>query len=320
MNYRSFGKLDWKVSALGFGALRLPLTTPRASRRDEVNVDEAEAIRMIRYAIDHGVNYVDTGYPYHEGKSEVVVGKALRDGYRDKVKLSTKIAVRSIRSWREQVGVFDEELSKLQTDHLDFYLLGGITEGADASWSRVKKLRLHDWAEKMMAEGRIHYLGFSFHGRYDAFKDVVDDYEGWTFCYILYNYVDTESSDRTPGTRGIEYAAEKSLAVGVLEPIQGGNLATRSPVRPRESPIGSGEIQTLLDEAGIKRKPADLALQWVWNHPEVSVALSGMGTMNQVIENIESASRSPDKLTESELKCISRIQQIGQSRFQQTQK
>src|SRR4030042_1875750 len=154
MNYRRFGKLDWKVSALGFGGLRLPLTTPRASRRDEANVDEAEAIRLIRYAIDHGVNYIDTGYPYHEGKSEVVVGKALRDGYRDKVKLSTKIAVRSIKSWQEQDRVFYEELAKLQTDHLDFYLLGGITEGQDASWSRVKKLRLHDWAEKMMAEGR----------------------------------------------------------------------------------------------------------------------------------------------------------------------
>jgi predicted aldo/keto reductase-like oxidoreductase len=320
MNYRRFGRLDWMVSALGFGALRLPLTAPRASRRDEVNVDEAEAIRMIRYAIDHGVNYVDTGYPYHEGRSEVVVGKALRDGYRDKVKLSTKIAVRSIKSRQEQDRVFDEELSKLQTDHLDFYLLGGITEGQDSSWSRVKKRGLHDWAEKMVADGRIHYLGFSFHGRYDAFKDVIDDYEGWTFCYILYNYVDTESSDRTPGTRGIEYAAEKSLAVGVLEPIQGGNLATRSPVRPHESPIRPGEIQTLLDEAGIKRKPADLALQWVWNHPGVSVALSGMGAMNQVIENIESASRSPVKLTENELKFISRIREIGQSRLQQTQK
>jgi predicted aldo/keto reductase-like oxidoreductase len=139
MNYRKFGKLDWKVSALGFGALRLPLTTPRTSRRDEVNVNETEAIKMIRYAIDNGVNYVDSGYPYHEGQSEVVVGKALKDGYREKIRLSTKIAVRSIKSSQEQDRVFNEELKKLQTDHLDFYLLGGITEGEDASWSRVKK-------------------------------------------------------------------------------------------------------------------------------------------------------------------------------------
>jgi hypothetical protein len=315
------------VSALGFGVLRLPLTTPRTSRRDEGNVDEAEGIRMIRYAIDHGVNYVDSGNLYHEGKSEVVVGKALKDGYREKVRLSTKVAVGMIKSWKDQDRVFSEELNKLQTDYLDFYLLGGLGERKNNSWSRIKKLRLHDWAEKMMDEGKIHYLGFSFHGRYEAFKEIVDDYDGWTFCYILYNYVDTESSDRTPGTfvqgtpgtMGVEYAAEKGLAVGVIEPVQGGNLATKSPVRPTESPIKPGEIQALLDEAGIRRKPADLALQWVWNHPKVSVALSGMGTMNQVIENIESASRSPDKLSESELKIIFRIKEIIQSRSRQTQ-
>lgn len=320
MNYRRFGKLHWKASALGFGALRLPLTTPRHSRRDEANVNEVEAIRMIRYAIDNGVNYVDSGYPYHEGQSEVVVGKALKDGYREKVRLSTKIAVRSIKSRQHQDIIFSEELKKLQTDHLDFYLLGGITEGEDASWSRVKKLHLHDWAEKMIVEGKIHYLGFSYHGRYDAFKEIVDDYDRWTFCYILYNYVDTKPSARTPGTKGVEYAAKKGLAVVVIEPIQGGYLATRSPVRPHESPIKLEEIQTLLDEAGIKRKPADLALQWVWNHSEVSVALSGMDTMSHVIENIESASRSPDKLTESELKFISKFREIYQSRLQQTRK
>lgn len=315
MKYRQFGRLHWKVSALGFGALRLPLTTPRTSRRDEVNVNEAEAIRMIRYAVDHGINYIDSGYPYHEGQSEIVVGKALQDGYREKVRLSTKIAVRSIQSRQHQERIFAEELRKLQTDHLDFYLLGGITDRDDASWSKVKKLRLHHWAEKMMAEGKIHYLGFSFHGRYDAFKQVIDDYDGWTFCYILYNYVDTHPSDRTPGTQGVKYAAKKGLAVGVVEPIQGGYLATRSPVRPHESSIKIGEIQTLLDDAGITRTPADLALQWVWNHSEVSVVLSGMDTMNHVIDNIESASRSPDKLTQRELQFIAQFREIYQSRL-----
>ncbi len=324
MNYRGFGKVDWKVSSLGFGALSFPLTTARASRRDEANVDEAEAIRILRYAIDHGVNYVDSGYPYHEGQSEVVVGKALKGGYREKVRLSTKIAVGSINSWQELDKVFDEELNRLQTDHLDFYLLGGLGERQVNSWSKVKKLHLLDWAEKMVAERRIRYLGFSFHGRYDAFKQIIDDYEGWTFCYILYNYVDTESSSHTPGTSvlgtpgriGVEYAAKKGLAIGVIEPIKGGNLATRSPVRPTETSIKPGEIQALFDEAEIKRTPADLALQWVWNHPEVSVALSGMGTMNQVIENIESACHSPDKLSDNELRIISGIRIVAQSRLQ----
>ncbi len=315
MNYRRFGRLDWRVSALGFGALRFPLTTPRKSRRDEVNVNEAEAIQLVRYAIDHGVNYVDTCWPYHEGKSEVVVGKALKDGYRERVRLATKPAVQSIDSWQQLDRIFNEQLSKLQTDYVDFYLLGGIGDKEANSWFRVKEQHLLDWAEKRMDEGKIHYLGFSYHGQYDAFKEIIDDYERWTFCYIQYNYVDCESSDRTPGTRGLKYAAEKGLAVGIMEPIQGGNLATKSPVRPTETPIKAGEIQAILDGAGNRRRPADLALQWVWSHPEVSVALSGMGALSQVVENVESASRSPDKLTESDLKIIFQIRETIQSRL-----
>lgn len=317
MNYRRYGKLDWRVSALGFGGLRFPITTPRASRRDEANVDEAEAIRMIRYAIDHGVNYIDTGNLYHEGKSEIVVGKALKDGYREKVKLSTKPAIGPINSGQELEKIFGEQLTRLQVDHVDIYMLGGLGELQSNNWCKIKRLNLLDWAEKKMAQGKFHYFGFSYHGRYDAFKEIVDGYDKWTFCQMIFNYLEAEMGGRSPGPRALKYAAEKGLAVVVMEPIQGGSLATKSPVRPGESPIKPGEIQTLLDEAGIKRKPADLALQWVWNHPEVSVALSGMGTMNQVIENLESANRSPDKLTEGELKLISKIREIGLSRLQQ---
>ncbi|MFH0897312.1 MAG: aldo/keto reductase [Candidatus Bathyarchaeota archaeon] len=301
------------MSALGFGCMRLPITGG-----DEGNVDEAEGIRIIRYAIDHGVNYVDTGNRYHGGKSEIVVGKALKDGYREKVKLSTKPATGPIKSLQELDEIFEKQLTKLQVDHVDIYMLGGLGESDDRSWSKVKRLHLLDWAEKKMAEGKFHYFGFSYHGRYDSFKEIVDGYDGWTFCQIIYNYLEAEMGGRSPGSRALQYAAEKGLAVVAMEPIQGGNLATRSPVRPGESPIQPGEIQTLLDQAGIKRKPADFALQWVWNHPEVSIALSGMNTMNQVLENIESASHSLDRLAESELKLISKIREIGRSRLQQT--
>ena len=315
MNYRRFGKPDWKVSALGFGAMRFPIIDG-----DEGNVDEAEAIRMIRYAIDHGVNYVDTAYPYHKGKSEVAVGKALKEGYRERVRLATKMSTRSTNSREELDEIFNEQLSRLQVDHLDLYLLGGLGEEQVNSWSKVKKLHLIDWAEKKIKEEKIGHLGFSFHGRYEAFKEIIDGYEGWTFCQIIYNYLDAELGTRSPGLRAIRYAAQKGLAVVVMEPIQGGNLATKSPVRSSESPIKPGEIQTLLDEAGIKRSPADLALQWVWSHPEVSLALSGMGSMKQVIENTESACCSPDRLTEGELKLISKIREINQSRLKQMQK
>lgn len=292
MNYRDFGKLDWKVSALGFGAMRLPTIGGNSS-----NIDEAEAVRMIRYAIDHGVNYVDTAYPYHNGNGEIVVGKALRNGYREKVRLATKMPVRSVNVLEDLDRIFNEQLSKLQTDHLDFYLFHGLRRD---SWSKVKELHALEWAEKKLAEGKIGYLGFSFHDEYDVFKEVIDGYKGWTLCQIQYNYLDTESSSRTPGTKGLKYAAQKGLAVVVMEPIQGGNLAIKPPK----------EIQTLLDEGEIKRSPPDLALQWVWNQPEVSVALSGMNAMNHVVENLESANRSsPGILTKSELKLISKIRE-----------
>ncbi len=292
MNYRRFGRLDWKVSALGFGAMRLPIIGG-----DSGKVDEAEAVRMIRYAIDHGVNYVDTAYRYHDGNSEIAVGKALQDGYRAKVRLATKMPIHSVNSREDLDRIFNDQLSKLQTDHFDFYLFHGLRK---ESWPKVKEFNAFDWAEDKIAEHKIGYLGFSFHDEFDVFKEIIDSYKGWTFCQIQYNYLDTESSPRSPGTRGLKYAAQRGLAVVVMEPVQGGNLAVKPPQ----------EIQSIFDAAAAKRSPPDMALQWVWNQPEVSVALSGMSAMNQVVENVESAGRSgPGTLTESELKSISQIRE-----------
>ena len=313
MNYRRFGKLNWSVSSLGFGTMRLP-----GAGGDEGNVDEAESIRMLRHAIDSGVNYIDTSYTYLRGKSEVVVGKALKDGYREKVHLATKTATRSTHSREHLDKVFNEQLKKLQLDNVDFYLFGGLGEEEVNNWAKVEKAHFIDWAEEKMAEGRIGHLGFSFHGGYDAFREIIDGYEGWTFCQTIFNYVDAELGTRAPGLRAIKYAKEKGLAIVVMEPIQGGNLATRSLIRADESLLRPGEIQSLLDEAKISRSPADLALQWVWNHPEVSVALSGMGSMKQVVENMASASISPDILSEAEMKVIERIREIVRSRLKQT--
>ena len=290
MKYRRFGRLDWKVSALGFGAMRLPVVG-----EDRANINEPEAIKMMRYAFDHGVNYVDTAYPYHNGKSEVVVGKALKDGYRERVRVATKMPTWLVNSQEDMDMYLDEQLSRLQTDYIDFYLLHALGK---ERWEKLRSLNVLEWAEKAIAEGKIKYLGFSFHDTFDVFKEIIDGYDGWTFCQIQYNYIDIESSTRTPGTRGLEYAASKGLGVVVMEPIQGGNLA----VNPPE------EIQAIWDQAEIKRTPAEWALQWVWNHPEVSVVLSGMSTMEQVIENVESANRSgPNTLTEKELELIEKV-------------
>jgi len=292
MKYRKFGKLNWEVSALGFGAMRLPVIGGDRSR-----IDEPEAIRMIRYAIDHGVNYIDTAYPYHGGNSEILLGKALKDGYREKVRIATKMPIGQVRSSEDLDKIFNEQLKKLQTDRIDFYLLHGLNK---ERWLKTLDLNVLDWAERLMDEGKIRYFGFSFHDEFEVFKEIIDGYDRWTFCQIQYNYLDTESSKRTPGTQGLKYAASRGLAVVIMEPIAGGLLAIPPPP----------EIQAIWDEAEIKRTPAEWALQWVWNHPEVSVALSGMSTMQQVIENVEAADRSgPNTLTEKELQIISRVRE-----------
>ena len=208
MNYRKFGKLDWKVSALGFGAMRLPLV---GGAHDKV--DEPEAIRMIRYAIDHGVNYLDTAYPYHGGQSERIVGNALKDGYRAKMKLATKLPVRMVESAQDFDRFFNQQLERLQTDKLDFYLFHGLSA---QSWAKVRDMQILKWAETQMAKGRFAHLGFSFHDSYDAFKGIIDDYDNWTLCQIQYNYMDVENQ---AGRRGVEYAASKGLAIVVMEPL-----------------------------------------------------------------------------------------------------
>ena len=289
MQYRKFGKLDWQVSALGFGAMRLPQID-----KDPANVDEAESIRMVRYAIDHGVNYVDTAYPYHAGKSETVIGNALRDGYRGKVKVATKLPSWSIHSHEDCDRYLNKQMERLQLDKVDFYLLHGLNK---AFWPRLRDLNVFRWAERAMADGRIGHLGFSFHDDFEVFKEIIDAYDNWTLCQIQYNYMDV---DYQAGTRGLHYAASKGLAVVVMEPLRGGCLAQKMP----ES------LNKLWASAPQKRSPAQWGLLWVWNHPQVTLALSGMTRMEQVEENVAIAnSAMPDSLTSEELTLIDRVRE-----------
>lgn len=284
MKFRRFGKLDWQVSALGFGAMRLPVVD-----NDHPKVNEPEAIKMIRYAIDHGVNYVDTAYPYHGGNGEIVVGKALQDGYREKVRLATKMPIWLINSKEDMDKTFNEQLKKLQTEYLDFYLLHALNKD---SWLKIKNLNVFNWAERVISEGRIKYLGFSFHDDYEVFKEIIDAYDKWTLCQIQYNY---ENEEIQAGTRGLKYAAGKGLAVVIMEPLLGGALANPPPA-----------VKQIWDDAS--KNPVETALQWLWNKPEVSVVLSGMSAMEQVKQNIEFASRSGvGLLTEEDLKLVARV-------------
>ncbi len=287
MKYRRFGRLNWEVSALGFGVMRLPTL-----EGDEGKINEPKAIKMIRYALDNGVNYVDTAYPYHRGNSEILLGETLQEGYREKVKVATKMPTWLVKSQEDMDKFLDEQLHKLKLDYVDFYLLHGLEH---KRWQLLKKLNVLEWGDRQIADGKINHLGFSFHDEYSVFKEIVDSYE-WTLCQIQYNYMDAKYQ---AGTKGLKYAASKGLAVVVMEPIAGGRLA----INPPE------EIQKIWREDGSERTPAEWALQWVWNHPEVSVALSGMSTMDQVIENVQSANRSkPSIFSKKDLNFINRIQ------------
>ena len=176
MQYRCFGTLKWKVSALGFGAMRLPIIGA-----DRGNINEDEAIRMMRFAFDHGVNYVDTAYPYHNGTSEIVVEKALKDGYRDRVRLATKMPIRMVGARNDLDRFFTEQLAKLQTDYIDFYLFHGLNR---ERWAKMKAVDALGWAEAKVEGGAIGHLGFSFHDDVEVFREIVDGYDGWTFCQI----------------------------------------------------------------------------------------------------------------------------------------
>ena len=222
MQYRKFGKLSWKVSALGFGTMRLPCVG-----NDQNNIDEKEVIKMIRYAIDNGLNYVDTAYSYHGGNSEIITGKALRDGYRDRTRLATKLPVWLINSKLDMDDKLNEQLKKLGTDYIDFYLFHSMDK---QSWDKLLNYDPIDWAEKKIKEGKIRYIGFSFHDEFPVFKEMIDYYNGWTFCQMQYNYLDENFQ---AGTHGLKYAAEKGIAVVIMEPLRGGRLA-RLPVQVEE--------------------------------------------------------------------------------------
>lgn len=275
MEQRKFGKTDLTPSILGFGMMRL-------KKKEDRTIDEEWAIKTLRYAIDNGLSYVDTAYAY--GDSERVTGLCLKDGYREKVTLATKMPVVKLTCEEDFERILDEELQRLQTDHIDVYLLHALNRGRWENY--VKKYNVLAHAERARTEGKIRYLGFSFHDSFDVFKEILNGHDNWDFCQIQLNYMDTHYQ---AGLDGMQLAHKKGLAVVVMEPLRGGVLAN--------VPAEVAEI--------LPKQPVESALDYLWNMEQVNVVLSGMSTTEQVEQNLTYASRAHARmLTEQERKAI----------------
>ncbi len=283
MKYRKINGLDIKASVLGFGAMRLPVIDGDYSK-----INEKEAIAMIRHAIDSGINYVDTAYPYHGGKGETLVGKALKDGYREKVFLATKLPVGRLKEKEDMEKIFNEQLKKLDVKYLDFYLLHAVNR---LSWHNSKKLGVLEFVDSLKKQGKVRQIGFSFHDSPEVFKEVADAYD-WDVAQLQFNYADTMVQ---AGMESFNYAREKGFNIIVMEPLKGGTLANNL----------SDNLKKHFKEKGSGRSPVEWAFRWLYNFPEVKVILSGMSTMEQLEDNLRIFENAePDCMDTEELKVI----------------
>jgi uncharacterized protein len=284
MLYRRMKRVKSDLSILGFGCMRLPV-------QKDGRIDEQQAEEMLKYAIDHGVNYIDTAYPYHNGESEPFVGRALQGGLREKVFLATKLPSWLIKSREDMDRYLNEQLLRLQTDHIDFYLVHGLMR---PFWDKLRPLKVDEFLDDAISDGRIRYAGFSFHDEVSVFKEIVDAYD-WTFCQIQYNFMDEQNQ---AGTEGLLYAAKKGLGVVVMEPLRGGMLTKEIP-----------SIMDIWKKAPVKRSLSEWALRWVWNRPEIAVVLSGMSTFEQAEQNVAYAdSAQPNSLSKEEIRLFAMVE------------
>ena len=263
MKYRTMGKLGIQTSAFGLGCMRF-----NGEASGDSVIDEEKAIRLIRQAIDGGVTYLDTAYVYLDKTSEIVLGKALRDGYRDRVNIATKMPAEFVHNREEMEALLESELKKLQTDHIDFYLMHGINR---EKWEYFKSIGAPEFFDDMKKAGKIRYKCFSFHGPYDEFEYILKDCD-WDMVQIQYNFMDINNQ---AGTKGLELAGSLGIPVVIMEGMLGGRLA-KAP----------DNVQALYDAFQVKRTPVEWAFRWLCNHPEVSVVLSGCNEAEQIAENL----------------------------------
>lgn len=280
MNYRVNKKNNDKLSILGFGCMRF-------------SKDKAEVEKQIIYAIENGVNYFDTAYIYPN--SEATLGNVLAKGYRERVKIATKMPPFLIKKYEDIDRIFNAELERLQTGYIDYYLVHMLTDVN--IWHRLVELGILNWIEEKKQKGQIINIGFSYHGGKDEFIKIVDAHD-WDFCMIQYNYLDENNQ---AGKSGMEYAVSKGLPIMVMEPLRGGKLVTNLPK----------EVYNVWEKADVKRSPAEWAFRWLWNHPEITVVLSGMNSYEMVEENIRiAADAEANSFTEQDFKLFENVRKI----------
>ncbi len=284
MKYRS-DRYGNQISQLGYGCMRF-------SRRGNV-IDYEKAKREVLLAIEKGVNYFDTAYIYPG--SEECLGRILEEsGCRDKVYIATKLPQYILRSSGAIDKTFGEELSRLRTDHIDYYLMHMFTDLVE--WERLKTFGIESWIDAHKAAGSIRNIGFSYHGDTEMFLKILDAYD-WDFCQIQYNYLDEHTQ---AGRKGLLAAAEKGIPVIIMEPLRGGKLVNL-PEKARQ----------ILDSHSKGYTPAELGLRWLWNQPEIGCVLSGMNSVEMVEENVRVASQAgPGELTKEDLAVVDQIRQI----------
>ena len=294
------GETGEKVSILGFGCMRLPTDGKNG------HIDRKRATPLLDFALDSGVNYLDTAYSYHGvdiregGDSEIFLGEYLNEHNRDEIYLSTKLPSWLIEKKEDMERLLNLQLERLQTDYIDFYLIHSVKE---RNWSQLEELGLLDFLDAAVADGRIRYTGFSTHDGTELFKDVVDSYN-WDMCLIQYNYLDENIQ---AGSEGLKYAARRNMGIAIMEPLKGGVLGKYTPP----------EVSQIWENAPIKRTPAEWAFRYLWNHPEISTVLSGMNDMKHLVENLFTAEEGlPDSLSPEEIRIMDEVKEAYQDKIE----
>ena len=290
MEKRKMDNLGIETSLLGFGCMRFPTN-------GEGKIDRVQARAMLEKALAAGVNYIDTAWPYHGGESELFVGEVLKEHPRDSFYLATKLPVWEVKSLEDVDRIFNRQLEKLQTEYIDFYLMHAMNGG---SWKQMLELGVVERLEQIKAEGKIRYLGFSFHDGYKAFEEILS-YRDWDFCQIQLNYMDAEEQ---AGLKGYALAEKNGVPMVIMEPVKGGSLAAFAP-----------DISEKFHAHDPQASMASFALRWVGTLPNVKVILSGMSTMEQVEDNIRTFENFRP-MSEAEQATVREVVELMNSRIQ----